>query len=397
MALLLDENGLTIQTLDEIKAEIEQSFRDTFGDNVNVAPSSVFGQIIGIFAEREAKVQATLAANHSSFDPATAPGVHLDSRAGLTGSVRKTATPSTAAGSAKGTDSTVIPNGAVVRLLQTGSLWDVIGGPYTIGDTAAGEVDVTIQSQETGEIQALTTGPAGWEIVTTISGWDTFETTADADLGEPTETDAAFRRRREAELLSRGCDVDAIRANVLAVDGVTLVRVFENRGLITDGDGLPGKAFEVLVEGGDEDEIAQAIFDVRPPGAESHGTSFTVSIENDSGDFVAIKGTRPTEVATWLSIDVDTTGAEDVFPANGADLIAAAVLAFANDNHDVGDDVIPQFFVGTVYEAVGNKSLTDVTVKTSDTSFGAATEAVLAIASRSRADFDSVRIEVNVT
>lgn len=396
MAFKLDANGLTVQTLDEIKLEMEQSYRDAFGNDVNLAAASPFGQIIGIHSEREAKVQQTAQSVFTSYDPNTAPGVNLDRVGSLTGSDRQGALPSTAAGLAKGTDGVVIPNGKIVRLIQTQTQWQIVGGPYTIGSTTPGEVAVEIESVDLGPIVALTGGPAAWEIVTAIVNWDTFETTADADVGRDVESDAAFRVRRDAELLSRGCDVDAIRANVLAVEGVTLVKVFENRTLVTDGDGLPGKAIEVLVEGGDDEAIADAIFDVRPPGVLAHGVEGPFARLTDSGDTVAISFTRPLEIAIWISIDATATGAEDALPVDFVALNDAAILAFGNANHNTGDDVIPQFFVGTVYDTAGNKSLVDVTVKLSTVSFGAAAETVIAIGSRRRADFDSVRVETNV-
>ena len=112
MPLVLNENGLQIQTIDEIKSELEAEYRGVFGDNVDVSAESPFGQIIGIHAEREAKVQQTLQLVYNAFDPNAARGVQLDRLAALTGSTRDKATFSTAAALFTGTPIT----GSGVRL-----------------------------------------------------------------------------------------------------------------------------------------------------------------------------------------------------------------------------------------------------------------------------------------
>jgi uncharacterized phage protein gp47/JayE len=396
MAFELTSSGLTIQTLAEVKADYEADFRASFGDNINVAPSSVFGQVIGVLSERETSAQQEIQNTYSAFDPNTAVGVQLDRLGALTGSIRDSATFSTAAGLITGTSGTVVTDGKLVRLIQTGDEWEITGGPYTV--PGGGTIACTIQAVEAGAIDALTTGPSGWDIVTTVSGWTDFETTADAVVGQPIQSDLDFETQRQAELLATGDDIGAIRASVLRVANVQNVTIFENRTLVTDALGIPGKALEVLVVddgAADNDDIAQAIFDTRPPGAKAYGSLGPFNVDDGAGGTVPIQFTRPSDVSIWVSVEVTLTGAEATYPSNGDDLIEAAVLTFAEANHASGDDVIPTSFVGTVYNAINVfGAMRDVTVKLSLTSFGTATEAVIAIDARDVARFDSARIQV---
>lgn len=398
MAFELTSSGLTIQTLAEIKADLEADFRASFGDNINVTPSSVLGQLIGTFAEREASVQQEAQNTYAAFDPNSAVGVQQDRLAALTGSLRDSATFSTAAGLITGSSGTVVDTGRLVRLIQTGDEWEIIDGPYTV--PGGGTIACTIQAVEAGAIDALTTGPSGWDIVTTVSGWTDFETTADAAVGQDIQSNLDFEDQRKLELTDLGDDLSAIRASVLRVANVQTVKIFENRTLVVDALGIPGKAFEVLVGDGGaavDLDIAQAIFDDRPPGAEVVGSvgPFNIDAGTGTGDTVPIYFTRPSAVSVWISVEVTLTGAEATYPSNGDDLIEAAVLTFAEANHASGDDVIPDSFVGTVYTAIDVVgAMRDVTVKVSSVSFGAATDAVLAIAARSIAAFDSTRIQV---
>lgn len=398
MSLTLDANGLTIETLAEIKAALETACKDAFGENVDLSASEPLGQIIGILAEREAAAQQALQKTYAAFDPGSAVGVQLDRIAGLTGSQRNPATYSTSVGEIAGAAGTLIDTTTdkIVRLIQTQDEWTITGGPYTIG--GGGTVACTIQAREAGAIDALATGTSGWEIVTPVSGWSTFETTADADVGEPIQSDEEFEEQRKLEQVDQGNDIAAIRASVLLVTNVQTCKIFENRSLTTDALGIPGKAFEVLVQDGgsaDSDEIAQAIFDDRPPGAESYGAIGPIQIADGSGGYVPIYFTRPSDVDMYVSVEVTITGAEATYPSNGDDLIEAAVLTWAEAYHASGDDVIPDAFIGTVYTAIDTPgAMLDVTVKVSDVSFGAATDAVFSISAREVARFDSTRIQV---
>jgi uncharacterized phage protein gp47/JayE len=74
----LTANGFVKKTLDEIKTDLENSFRTLFGPFVNLLPSSVFATLIGIFSERIAEVWDVAEEVYNSQYPDTAEGVSLD-------------------------------------------------------------------------------------------------------------------------------------------------------------------------------------------------------------------------------------------------------------------------------------------------------------------------------
>jgi len=115
----LDANGLTIKRLADIKTEIEASLRATIGDQINTLPQSIFGQLVGIYAEREALVWELAQAIYDSQYPDTAEGVSFDNVGALTGFTRSPALASTIALQAFfGTPSTVIPAGTILSVLN---------------------------------------------------------------------------------------------------------------------------------------------------------------------------------------------------------------------------------------------------------------------------------------
>jgi uncharacterized phage protein gp47/JayE len=113
----LDEFGLTIKRLADIKTEIEASLRVAFGDQINTLPESVIGQLVSIFAERESLIWELVEAVYDSQYPDSAEGTSFDQVGTLTGFTRLPAIASTIALQAFiGTVATVIPAGTILSV-----------------------------------------------------------------------------------------------------------------------------------------------------------------------------------------------------------------------------------------------------------------------------------------
>lgn len=112
MALELTDTGLNIQPLSEIKSEIEEALRTSFGPQINLQPQSVFGQNVGVSSERESLIHELAEDIYNSQYPDSASGSSLDNVLSITGLVRLGALPSRITGQALfGTATTVIPAG----------------------------------------------------------------------------------------------------------------------------------------------------------------------------------------------------------------------------------------------------------------------------------------------
>lgn len=78
MSFGLTPEGLNIKRLEDIKGEIENSLRSSFGNNVNLNSESVMGQIVGIFSERESLLWELFEDIYNSQFPSSAEGVSLE-------------------------------------------------------------------------------------------------------------------------------------------------------------------------------------------------------------------------------------------------------------------------------------------------------------------------------
>jgi len=109
-------NGLVIKKLDDAKTEMETYLRTVYGNGVNLLPTSVLGQLVGMIAEREALLYELMEEVYNSFFPRTATGVSLDNVSSITAIKRLEATKGTGTGFAYGTLGTLIPAGSIVSV-----------------------------------------------------------------------------------------------------------------------------------------------------------------------------------------------------------------------------------------------------------------------------------------
>jgi uncharacterized phage protein gp47/JayE len=217
-----------------------------------------------------------------------------------------------------------------------------------------------------------------------------------ADLGSFAETEAAFRLRRALSLQRPGtAPLNSIRTAVSLVAGVDAVAAFENATDEEDGEGRPPHSVELVVSGGDDEDIARAIFDSKAGGIESFGTE-EVSFTDDFGQNRTVHFSRPEEVEIYMEVDVvpnTDPNESDVYPVDGDDLVKDAILAFAAANQPVGRDVITVRYFIPVNQVPGVNGIT-IRVGTAPSPGGSAN---VVITSRQIAVFDLARIEVDST
>jgi uncharacterized phage protein gp47/JayE len=402
MPFALLSTGLATQSQEEVRELIVSRLRAAFGDNVETSTSSVMGQIVDILSELHAYDQQVILDAWTSFDPNGATGVALDRIAKITQTLRKAQSFSTAPCIFRGTNATIIVDGSQVRLIQTQTVWEVIGGPYTIGSVVSGEVAGVVQAVDAGPVTAVATAPSGWEIVTPIAGWSTFETSEDADLGAFAESDKLLKQRRIVELSAPAQGpLAAIKANVSDVDGVDRVRVYHNPATSpVDADGIPFKAFNVVVETTpsppDADliaAIAEVIWQVQGAGGQAYGTDHVTTVVDSEGNVQPIAFDEFVEVNMYVRVTATTSTSEEPITPNLAMVIEEGTLTALRDRHeDFGQDVRPWKIAGEIM-ALDITGVDELVVEVSDDGIAWQTT-TYSIGIRERADFDSSRFDV---
>lgn len=209
----------------------------------------------------------------------------------------------------------------------------------SISETTAGElpnVDVAVEAVTAGNIPAYAGSLT--VIETPLSGLDSCTNAADITQGTDIETDAEFRLRRRASLANPGKGtVDSIYAHLVAVDGITAARVYENDTDAVDAYGRQAGSMEAVVVGGTTQEIVDVIGADKPAGIRTVGGS-SGTYTTEQGQNVTINFSRPTSVPIWITMTITTD--PDTFPVDGSDAVKQALVDYGDENFSIGDDVI---------------------------------------------------------
>lgn len=262
----------------------------------------------------------------------------------------------------------------------------------------------TYKATATGAIEA----PSGTltQIVTPEFGWTSITNFLDGVLGREVEDDDEARIRRE-EALSTGSGHEAAILSQLrrTVSGLQTARVYQNIMDTPDAEGRPGHSVEVLVQGGSDLDIANAIWATRAAGIKPYGNvnadgtvdpdgnGTGITIQDSNGEDQVINFSRPDPLYAFIQGTV-TLYSEEEYP--GAEAVEAALLAYGL-THGIGKNFLPERFKGqgALVSGVSRFSSFQIAVSSDpdepSPSWGTAD---LAVSSRQILVFDSSRITV---
>jgi uncharacterized phage protein gp47/JayE len=437
------ETGFVKKDLETIKVEVEASLRSGLGENLKLLATGVLGQIVGIVAEREAENWDVMEAVYNAMYPSSASGHQLEGVCSITGVKRLQATKGTVTATCSGAPSTALTAGRIVSVdgsptsrwllladatIAAADAWQP-SAVYAAGDkvtndgkiyicavagTSAGSVgptgngtaivDNTVTWRYAGDgtgfadatFECETTGPVvanAWTLTvieTPASGWEGVANENDADVGRDLETEAALRLRREQLLRSTGnAALDAVVAKVAEVEDVSDVWGFENVSDITDAAGLPPHSIEVLVRGGADQDIIDAIWASKAGGIETYGGESGTAIDA-RGKSHTLRFSRPAEVPIYAVVEL-TSNAD--YPADGDTQVKNAIKAHG-ESLGIGADVITSAIYESIFSVSGVVDVTRLWISETDPPTGGAN---ITIADRALSTWDTGDIDVTAT
>lgn len=142
--------------------------------------------------------------------------------------------------------------------LSAGLQWVSIGSPARFTSKASGAIVIPVGGVKTP--------------ISAVSGWTGVNNLLPGSTGSARELDSDYRTRllNSRSNASAAATVSAIESRILAeVDGVTLVHVIENNTMQTVNN-MPAKSIQVVVSGGVEQDIANAIWKYKGAGIETY-------------------------------------------------------------------------------------------------------------------------------
>ena len=291
------QSGITAPAFDEVLEYFQGKAREIFGSDIVITPDSQDGQMISIFAQALADVNAQAVSVYSAFNPSTAKGVALDTAVKTNGLTRHTATHSTADLRLVGQAGTTIRNGVAID--TNGNRWML---PETVVIPVEGEITVTATAESSGDIVA--TAGAINRIGTATLGWQTVTNPSDAVVGSAQETDDELRTRQSQSTSLPSVSLwEGIIGAVLALDGVRRLSGICNNEDSPTSEGVPGHTIALIVDGGEVSEIAETTY---LKGGEGTGTYGSVSypLMDKYGFPHTVRFSRPTSVAIKAKVTI---------------------------------------------------------------------------------------------
>jgi len=396
MPLEFNSSGVSVETFDEVLDGVQENFRSSISTSIATSLDSSAGQMQRQIATPNQLIQEKIQQMYQAFDPRLAEGVHLDQRNSLLGISRLPAARAEVLGTATFSAAATLTDG--FRVSVGGFEFSVIGGPYAI--LGAGTItDVRLRSSALQPIDVSTLG--AWSLVDVLAGFDSFDDTSQPIAGRRVETDTEFRARAEIERFRRASGpLAAIDANVLSVTGVTYARAWHHVDpALGDPDpatGIPLWAINVVVEGGDDAAVAEAIQQSGPAGSLFYGTDVSVVLGTDTFQ-QTYSFDRVSETDMWIRATLTTSTSEETGLAAG-DLTSAvqtALAAFATSSWIIGKDALPVEVACAIIAAdVPGIDAITIELSTDDGVGDAYSNAKRSISLRQRAVYDDARLTI---
>lgn len=319
--LTLTENEI-FQAITEKWLEVDSSF--------NPDPSTPDGYMNAWHAENYRILCEAVREAWNSKDPAKARDTQLNIIGSLTGASIEDATPSQIQGAVTGVSGTVVLSGSVVSGDES---W-TIDNNVTIG--ISGTATATATCAITGYIEPII-GSVN-NIKTTIGGWTGFTNTSTIVIGAESQSNSAFRVSRNRSVARPGNNqTDSTVGELFAIDDVLRVASYENPTgsasvSVENPHGLPKNSETYLIQGGDSEAIAKAIYVKKNPGVYLNGAGVVeeilVTSEVHRTNNKTIRFGRPTPVPMIVVAEIsDPLGN---IPTNIEPLVQAAIISYAN-------------------------------------------------------------------
>lgn len=216
--------GTIIPDTGEVKATVEQEYKNAFGADLVVNPSTPQGLMITAETLARSNMLINNAALANQINPNIAGGIFLDSILALTGAEREDEVFSIVTG--------VVLTGVAGTFIAAGAQ-----AKTTVGDVFASLTNVTLDVNGTATVtfQAIVSGPVPigaatlTSIVSNILGWETVNNPDAGVAGTLQGSDESTRVLRRNTLAAQGTALpEAIISALYLVTGVTSVGFAEN-------------------------------------------------------------------------------------------------------------------------------------------------------------------------
>lgn len=327
-------DGVIIPDTEDTRNIVANEFKAVFGQDLDTSSQTPQGVLINLFVLERNAVLRNNADLANQINPNQSGGTFLDAIADLTGLQRSSGTPSSALCRLGGVPGTIIPAGSLARTATNETFASI--SDVTLDVTGIADVD----------FQCTLNGPVGAPantisfIETQVLGWETVTNPSRAILGTLEQSDQSFRvlRRNTLALQARTVSESTISA-VSNINGVRgrpkyLENISSSFQTIEEVLMKPHSIF-VCVDGGLDEDIANAILATRSCGCGFNGTTTIPVTDPFSGQIIPVQFQRPDIILILVRVTISQSSLPDAASAT-----KDAILRYANGDLPGSDGLI---------------------------------------------------------
>lgn len=278
--------------------ELQEKARLFFGDDIDLSPNSPLGLFVQLMAwsvDRQWQLSEDV---FYSVWLQTSEGVNLERVAKLGLLSRKPAQSAIVLLEFYGDPGNLIPAGTLSETSQN----VVFATSEDVETDGNGTASVYARCTETGGIGLVAAGSIT-KIKNPIAGITSVMNNEASTGGRQNETDVELRKRYSESKTVSGSSVDAIAEYVRQIAGVISAEGNENTTNEINMNGLPPRSVEMVVQGGTDVDIANAILQKKPAGIETFG-QITTDVMDTQGNIHVIQFSRPESIMIYVTYEI---------------------------------------------------------------------------------------------
>lgn len=380
-------NGFVAPTQQDVLARIEIDQRELIDPEFDTSADSPNGQNNGIFSRQAAMLWDAIRALNAAQSRSGAEGDLLTKIGELTGTVTNGPRPTIVTATCVLADGTFLEAGVdFAHIIDHPERQFTPAANYTAG--YSGSHTLAFACTENGPLavsaNTLTV------ITTPKTGWSSITNAAIGVPGSDGDTDEQTRAAQEADLEKAGAGTaEALRVDVLALDGVIDCQVLENKEDYRDANGLPPHSVEVVVYADgtlDTAELARTIELGRSSGCQTYGT-LTASFVDDAGVSRSVKYSVLTQIPIYVTYNL-TVNSQYI----GNTLAKDAIVADLAARFQAGETVNYLYVAGVPFHLGGAVEVNSCTLGTSPAPSGTVSVPMSSV--RDQPTFDVARITI---
>ena len=361
---MLDKNGFTRPTYNEIVEQESEKWAQLFGENAQTNSHSVGGIIIRIHSYFLDKLYQLSELIYNSQFVDSAVGTTLDQLGSNVGLTRQPGQVAIGTVRFTGAVGFIIPSGSLVRTPD--GLEYMISEDVAIGQDGTG-ISHYLYANGSGtkynkanETQAIMVTPSESVTAVTVS-----EVTGGADQ----ESDESFRARIDLanKTVMPSSPYNGVISAIEKVTGVTAVKIISNDTLVDDAQtNTPAKSIHIYVNGGYKEDIAEAIFSSLAAGIRTVGNQ-QIEVADIAGGKHQVCFDYPTTKDVYVAVKLVKTME---YPLDGDEQIKKICMDYIN-GVGMGNTVHYSYLYRLIYERVPGITVADIKIGTATTQMSA--------------------------